>query len=227
MSLYVVYIIIAARRECEEPELEGVACVIGTLPDDRAACPRWVCFSSPPPSSWPMPRLLAKAWWPRAGFSGSMNSCWCSGWPPSPRKPRKSSCRHVCPARHGWHGSWQPDLLQAQPVDAACRHDPGRLRRVFGQLQRAHSLDGVQMHEIMLTAAQSLLAVGLLAGLRLDIRGALLLFGLLSASSCPGRAGKRGRCCRAISPAARSISFSASSTSAFSSSCCRASGRNS
>ena len=32
IGLYVAYIVIAARRECEEPELEGVACVIGALP---------------------------------------------------------------------------------------------------------------------------------------------------------------------------------------------------
>jgi cation:H+ antiporter len=35
-----------------------------------------------------------------------------------------------------------------------------------------------QLKELLLTAAQSLLAVALLAGLRLDPRGALLLFGL-------------------------------------------------
>ena len=41
-------------------------------------------------------------------------------------------------------------------------------------------LNGLQMHEITLTAAQSLLAVGLLAGLRLTIRGAALLFVLFA-----------------------------------------------
>lgn len=42
-----------------------------------------------------------------------------------------------------------------------------------------------QLHEILLTAAQSLLAVGLLSGLRLDTRGALLLFGLFAIQFTP------------------------------------------
>lgn len=37
------------------------------------------------------------------------------------------------------------------------------------------------MHEILLTAAQSFLAVVLVAGLKLNIKGALLLFGLFIA----------------------------------------------
>jgi len=55
---------------------------------------------------------------------------------------------------------------------------PGAYGLSSGSFATPIPLDGVQMHEIMLTAAQSLLAVGLLAGLRLDMRGALLLFGL-------------------------------------------------
>jgi cation:H+ antiporter len=53
---------------------------------------------------------------------------------------------------------------------------PGVYGVSSGSFTTPMPLSGLQMHEILLTAAQSLLAVGLLAGVRLDIRGAMLLF---------------------------------------------------
>jgi len=53
---------------------------------------------------------------------------------------------------------------------------PGVYGVSSGSLATPIPLSGLQMHEVLLTAAQSLLAVGLLAGLRLSIRGAMLLF---------------------------------------------------
>jgi len=55
---------------------------------------------------------------------------------------------------------------------------PGVYGISLGTLATPMPMGSFQMNEIFLTAAQSLLAVVLLVGLRLDIRGALLLFGL-------------------------------------------------
>jgi cation:H+ antiporter len=57
---------------------------------------------------------------------------------------------------------------------------PGAYALSSGTLAHPMPLSGVQLSEIMLTAAQSLLGVLLLAGLRLTPRAAALLFGLFS-----------------------------------------------
>src|SRR5574340_114694 len=57
---------------------------------------------------------------------------------------------------------------------------PGVFALSHGTLQHPMPMDGFQMAEILLTAAQSLLAVVLLAGMRLTGGGALLLFGLFA-----------------------------------------------
>jgi cation:H+ antiporter len=55
---------------------------------------------------------------------------------------------------------------------------PGVFALSRGSLAHPIPMGAFQMHEILLTAAQSLLGVVLLAGLHLSIGGALLLFGL-------------------------------------------------
>ena len=57
---------------------------------------------------------------------------------------------------------------------------PGAFAVSHGSLEHPMPMDTFQMREILLTAAQSLLAVVLLASLRLSVGGALLLFGLFS-----------------------------------------------
>jgi len=55
---------------------------------------------------------------------------------------------------------------------------PGVYGLSSGSFEAPIPMGNFQMNEIILTAAQSLLAVSLIVGLRLDSKGALLLFGL-------------------------------------------------
>ncbi len=57
---------------------------------------------------------------------------------------------------------------------------PGVFALSHGTLEHPIPMGGLQMNEIMLTAAQSLLGVVVLAGLRLTGGGAMLLFGLFA-----------------------------------------------
>jgi cation:H+ antiporter len=57
---------------------------------------------------------------------------------------------------------------------------PGVFAAAHGTLDHPIPMGPFQMHEILLTAAQSLLGVVVLAGLRLSAGGALLLFGLFA-----------------------------------------------
>ena len=55
---------------------------------------------------------------------------------------------------------------------------PGVYALSAGTFDHPIPMDHVQMHEILLTAAQSLMAVMLLAAMRISGRGALVLFGM-------------------------------------------------
>jgi cation:H+ antiporter len=57
---------------------------------------------------------------------------------------------------------------------------PGVFAVSHGSLDHPLPMDSLQMHEIFLTAAQSLMAVVLLASMRLGLGGAILLFVLFS-----------------------------------------------
>jgi cation:H+ antiporter len=57
---------------------------------------------------------------------------------------------------------------------------PGVFAVSHGSLDHPLPMDSLQMHEILLTAAQSLMAVVLLASMRLGLGGAILLFVLFS-----------------------------------------------
>ncbi|MGE4539593.1 MAG: sodium:calcium antiporter [Desulfovibrio sp.] len=179
VGLYVVYIALAGRREAEEPDLEGVAAHIARLP---AVKRRWATA---------MLFLFA------AGVIVANAERFSEGLVATGRILGVSEFLLV---------QWLAPIASEAPefIVAIMFALRGRASLALGSLVSSKlnqwtllvgmipgvygvsagsfatpiPLDSLQLHEILLTAAQSLLAVGLLAGLRLDVRGALLLFGL-------------------------------------------------
>ena len=179
IALYVVYIVIAARRECEEPELEGVACVIGALPKGLRRLSTLGLFL------FAAAVIVANAEAFSEGLVATgrifkVNEFLLVQWLAPIASEAPEVIVAVMFALRGMGGMALGSLISSKLNQWTLL--VGMIPAVYGVSSGSFSvpipLDGVQMHEIMLTAAQSLLAVGLLAGLRLDIRGALLLFGL-------------------------------------------------
>ncbi|EKO38573.1 MAG: Ca2+/Na+ antiporter [Solidesulfovibrio magneticus str. Maddingley MBC34] len=179
IGLYVVYIAIVARRECEEPELEGVACVIGGLPKGLRRLSTLGLFL------FAAGVIVANAEAFSEGLVATgrifgVNEFLLVQWLAPIASEAPEVIVAVMFALRGMGGLALGSLISSKLNQWTLL--VGMIPGVYGVSSGSFAvpipLDGVQMHEIMLTAAQSLLAVGLLAGLRLDIRGALLLFGL-------------------------------------------------
>ena len=179
VGLYIVYIVIAARRECEEPELEGVACVIGALPKGLRRLSTLALFL------FAAGVIVANAEAFSEGLVATgrivgVNEFLLVQWLAPIASEAPEVIVAVMFALRGMGGMALGSLISSKLNQWTLL--VGMIPGVYGVSSGSFSLpiplDGVQMHEIMLTAAQSLLAVGLLAGLRLDIRGAMLLFGL-------------------------------------------------
>ncbi|MFU2210269.1 sodium:calcium antiporter [Solidesulfovibrio sp. C21] len=179
VGLYVAYIALAGRREAEEPDLEGVAARIARLP---AVKRRWVTallflfaagvivanaerFSEGLVATG---RIL--------GVSEFLLVQWLA--PIASEAPEFIVA--IMFALRGRAGLALGSLVSSKlnQWTLLVGMIPGVYGVSSGSFATPIPLDGLQLHEILLTAAQSLLAVGLLAGLRLDVRGALLLFGL-------------------------------------------------
>jgi len=179
IAIYVVYIVIAARRECEEPELEGVACVIGGLPAGLRRLSTLTLFLFAAAVIVTNAEAFSEGL-VATGRIFNVNEFLLVQWLAPIASEAPEVIVAVMFALRGMGGMALGSLISSKLNQWTLL--VGMIPAVYGASSGSFAtpipLDGVQMHEIMLTAAQSLLAVGLLAGLRLDIRGALLLFGL-------------------------------------------------
>ncbi len=179
IGLYIVYIAIAARRECEEPELEGVAACLARLAAGRRRLATAVLFL------FAAGVIVANAEHFSEGLVATgrllgVNEFLLVQWLAPIASEAPEFIVAIMFALRGMAGLALGSLISSKlnQWTLLVGMIPGVYGVSSGSFASPMPLDGVQMHEILLTAAQSLLAVGLLAGLRLDIRGAMLLFGL-------------------------------------------------
>lgn len=179
VGLYIVYIVIASRRECEEPELEGVAACIGRLCPGRRRLATAVLFLFAAGVIVASAEAFSEGLVATGRIVG-INEFLLVQWLAPIASEAPEFIVAIMFAVRGMAGMALGSLISSKlnQWTLLVGMIPGVYGVSSGSFATPMPLDGVQMHEIMLTAAQSLLAVGLLAGLRLDIRGAMLLFGL-------------------------------------------------
>jgi len=177
VSLYVVYIAIAARRKCEEPELEGVSACIAALAPARRRLATAALFV------FAAGVIVANAEAFSEGLVATgrlfgVNEFLLVQWLAPIASEAPEFIVAIMFALRGMAGLALGSLLSSKlnQWTLLVGMIPGVYGVSSGSFATPMPLSGLQMHEILLTAAQSLLAVGLVAGLRLDIRGAMLLF---------------------------------------------------
>lgn len=179
LGIYIWYIILAGRRSCEEGEVEGPARLITALPraQRRLAILGLFLFSAVV--------ILANAEPFCEGLIGTgrvfhINEFLLVQWlaPIASEAPE-----FIVGLMFAWRG--QAGLALGSLLSAKLNQwtllvgmIPGVYAASSGSLSHPIPLSSAQFSEILLTAAQSLLGVVLLAGLRLSIGGAMLLFGL-------------------------------------------------
>lgn len=177
MGLYVVYISIAARRECTEPELCGVAAILGALTPGKRRLATTALFL------FAAGVIVGNAEAFSEGLVGTgrqfgVNEFLLVQWLAPIASEAPEFIVAVMFALRGLGGLALGSLISSKLNQWTLL--VGMIPAVYGvssgSLANPLPLSGLQMHEVMLTAAQSLLAVGLLAGLQLSIRSAMLLF---------------------------------------------------
>ena len=177
VALYVWYIVLASRRPCEECELEGPARVLMELPKIRRRLATLAMFLF----AAGVVLVNAKPFCEGLVATGKLlgiNEFLLVQWlaPIASEAPEFTVA--IMFALRGQAGIALGSLLSAKLNQWTLL--VGTIPAVYGistaSLVHPLPMDGFQMNEILLTAAQSLLAVVLLAGLRLNWKGALLLF---------------------------------------------------
>lgn len=179
IGLYAWYIRVASQRPCEECELEGPAELLGRLPQAwrRAATALMFLFSAGVILSNAEPfseSLVATG--KVLGIDEFLLVQWLA--PIASEAPELTVA--VMFALRGNAAVALGSLLSAKlnQWTLLVGMIPGVYGLSSGSLESPIPMGSFQMNEILLTAAQSLLAVALIVGLRLGPRGALLLFGL-------------------------------------------------
>lgn len=179
VGLYGVYIVLASRREAEEPDLEGVAEHLARLSQGRRRLVTAGLFL------FAAGVIVANAEQFSEGLVATgrilgVNEFLLVQWLAPIASEAPEFIVAIMFALRGRAGLALGSLVSSKlnQWTLLVGMIPGVYGVSAGSFATPIPLDGVQLHEILLTAAQSLLAVGLLAGLRLDVRGALLLFGL-------------------------------------------------
>ncbi len=179
LGLYAAYIVIASRRCCAEVEVDGPAELLVRLPKAhrRLAIAATFLFS--------FVAILANSAPFCEGLVGTgavlgINRFVLVQWlaPLASEAPE-----FVVALMFAWRG--QAGLALGSLLSAKLNQwtllvgmIPGVFALSHGSLAHPMPMDSFQMHEILLTAAQSLLGLALLVGLRLSLGGALLLVGL-------------------------------------------------
>jgi len=179
IGLYVWYIRLAGRRPCEECELDGAAKLLGSLPKAkrRMATTLMFLFSAGVilSNAEPFSESLVAT-----GKIFGINEFLLVQWlaPIASEAPEFTVA--IMFALRGHAAVALGSLVSAKlnQWTLLVGTIPGVYGLSAGTLQNPIPMGNFQMNELLLTAAQSLLAVALLASLRLDPRGAVLLFGL-------------------------------------------------
>lgn len=181
LGLYVWYIVLASKRPCAEVEAEGPAEVIIRLPKVHRRVTTGILFL------FAGGAILANAepfceGLVATGKQFGINEFLLVQWlaPIASEAPE-----FVVALVFAWRG--QAGLALGSLLSSKLNQwtllvgmIPGVFGLSSGSLAHPLPMDQFQMDEILLTAAQSLLAVVMLASLRLNISGALLLFGLFT-----------------------------------------------
>ena len=186
VGIFAWYISLASRRPCVECELEGPAELLGRLPKMKRRLATAVMFL------FSAGVILANA----EPFSESLvasgkllgiNEFLLIQWlaPIASEAPEFTVAAMF--ALRGQAGIALGSLLSAKlnQWTLLVGMIPGVYGLSSGSFATPIPMGSFQLHEILLTAAQSLLAVVLLLSLRLDIKGALLLFGLFIGQFIP------------------------------------------
>ncbi len=179
VGIYVWYIALTSRRPCEQCELEGPSRILLELPKirRRLATAGMFLFAAG------IIMVNAKPFCEGLVATGKLlgiNEFLLVQWlaPIASEAPEFTVA--IMFALRGQAGIALGSLLSAKLNQWTLL--VGTIPAVYGisssSLLHPLPLDGFQLHEILLTAAQSVLAVVLLAGLRLNWKGALLLFSL-------------------------------------------------
>ncbi len=188
IGIYAWYIRIASRRPCEECELEGPAELLGRLPKRkrRAATALMFFFSAAVilfNAEHFSESLVA------TGKTFGINEFLLVQWlaPIASEAPEFTVA--IMFALRGHAAVALGSLLSAKLNQWTLL--VGMIPGVYGlssaSFETPIPMGDFQMNEILLTAAQSLLAVALLVGLRLDLKGAILLFALFAGQfTAPG-----------------------------------------
>lgn len=182
VSLYAWYIRIAAGRPCEECELEGPAAVLGRLPRNRRRLATLLLFL------FAAGVILANAESFSEGLVATgrllgINEFLLVQWLAPIASEAPEFIVAIMFTLRGHPGVALASLLSSKlnQWTLLVGMIPGVYGAAAGSLAKHIPLDHFQMNELLLTAAQSLLAVALLAGLRLSARGAVLLLALFAA----------------------------------------------
>jgi len=177
MGLYVVYIAIAARRECEEPELCGMAAILGALPTAKRRLATAALFLFAAGVIVGNAETFSEGL-VATGRQFGIDEFLLVQWLAPIASEAPEFIVAIMFALRGLGGLALGSLISSKlnQWTLLVGMIPGVYGVSSGSLASPIPLSGLQMHEVLLTAAQSLLAVGLLAGLRLSIRGAMLLF---------------------------------------------------
>lgn len=180
-GIYLAYVIVAGRKACAECEPEGPAALISALPKARRRLATLGVFA------FAGVVILANAEPFCEGLIGSgrmfhINEFLLVQWLAPAASEAPEFIVALVFAWRGAAGLALGSLLSAKlnQWTLLVGMIPGVYAVSSGSLAHAIPLSQFQLSEILLTAAQSLLAVVLLAGLRLSFGGAILLFGLFA-----------------------------------------------
>ncbi|MFH0939023.1 MAG: sodium:calcium antiporter [Planctomycetota bacterium] len=179
LGIYGWYLVVAGRRPCVEVEVEGLAGVLARLPKKKRRCVTALLFL------FAAGAILANAESFCEGLIGTgkalhINEFLLVQWLAPIASEAPEFIVALVFAWHGRAGMALGSLLSAKLNQWTLL--VGMIPIVFAlaseSLKHSLPMGQFQMNEILLTAAQTLLAVILLAPLRLSIGGAALLFGL-------------------------------------------------
>jgi len=179
IAMYVWYIRIASKRPCCECELEGPAACLGRLPTGKRRLATIAMFL------FAAGVILADAEIFSEGLVASgkvlgINEFLLVQWLAPIASEAPEFIVAIMFALRGQGSVALGSLLSAKlnQWTLLVGMIPGVYGVSAGTFAHPIPMNAFQMHELLLTAAQSLLAVMLLAGLQLSIRSALLLFAL-------------------------------------------------
>ena len=179
IAIFIVYIVIASRRPCVGCELEGPAMLIGSLPViwRRITTVALFFFAAGTivANAEPFSEGLVET-----GKMFGMNEFLLVQWLAPLASEAPEFAVAIMFAARGQAGLGLGALLSSKlnQWTLLVGMIPGVYGMSSGQLEHPIPMSTLQMHEILLTAAQSLLGVVLLVGFRLTFREAIVLITL-------------------------------------------------